>query len=280
MLKLIEKQKEIISLGKYARQFLKPRKFPKHPHPFCPTDEMNCIGINFFIEEQLSRLEKWRRIYCGLWDIIRAEKSINTYHLGEKYIHNGYFPSPDAEFYAAIIADTRPTNIYEVGSGFSTIIAKKTVEKFSPETKIHVFDPEPRTDVRGIVDSLTLNYIEDIQSLKIEDNSILFIDSSHICRPGGDVPRLFCNLMPSLPLGTIVHVHDIYFPYEYPKVYFEMLYTEQYILHCMLTFNPRYKILIAGHLLCRQYEREVRTSLGLEASPHDILGASIWFEIR
>jgi hypothetical protein len=279
MLKWFKQQKEIRSLGKYASIFLKPRKFPNHPHPFSPTEEMNCIGIDFLIEEQLLRLEQWGKKYSSLWNDIREDKLINTLHFRDKYIHNDYFPSPDAEIYAAIIADTKPNNIYEIGSGFSTLIANKTVTAFTPETKIHIFDPAPRTDVREFVDSLTLEYVEDVWPFKIEEKSILFIDSSHICRPAGDIPTIFCNVMPSLPSGTIVHVHDIYLPYNYPKVYFEWLYTEQYVLFCMLSSSTRYKILIANHLLSRQYGKELRAAIGLESSPRDLIGASIWLKV-
>ena len=71
---------------------------------------------------------------------------------------------------------------------------------------------------------------------------ILFIDSSHTVRIGGDVVHLFCEVIPRLAPGVIVHVHDIYLPYEYPRAWVEQLrwyWAEQYLLQALLAGNPR-----------------------------------------
>ena len=231
----------------------------------------------------LDRVRSWRDTHRAFFDVIRADPRINTECWGNEYIHNGYYPTPDAEAYAAMILENRPARIVEVGSRFSALIARKTVEKAGIATVIEVIDPSPRTEVRDVADRLILKHVEDTEmgAFDFTAGCILFIDSSHICRAGGDIPFLFCRVIPSLPAGVIVHVHDIFLPYDYPIAYQRRLYTEQYVLHALLGDSARYEILLATHYMSRTHPAEMQATFGSIVARHDsYFGASFWFKTR
>jgi hypothetical protein len=83
----------------------------------------------------------------------------------------------------------------------------------------------------------------------LEGGDILFVDSSHALRSGGDVWWEYCEILPRLKPGVLVHVHDISLPRPYPRVYFEqkLFWTEQYLLQAFLCYNRRFEVVWAGN---------------------------------
>jgi hypothetical protein len=80
----------------------------------------------------------------------------------------------------------------------------------------------------------------------LQRNDILFIDSSHVSKPGSDVNYLLTEVLPILNSGVIIHFHDIYYPFEYTKEYLldlKLLWSEVYSVHNFLLFNDSFKIL-------------------------------------
>ena len=114
-----------------------------------------------------------------------------------------------------MIAIGRPPRIIEVGGGFSTLVARSTLDQLGLDTELVVIDPEPRTDVSEAASRVIRQRVEQagLTESDFPPSSILFIDSSHILRTGGDLPFLYCHLLPSLPSDVAVHVHDIYLRY-------------------------------------------------------------------
>ena len=94
------------------------------------------------------------------------------------------------------------------------------------------------------VQEVPLTFFERLQA-----NDILFIDSSHVVRIGGDVIYLYLEVLPRLAPGVLVHVHDVYLPRHYPKrwvVDSRRFWTEQYLLQAFLAFNRTFEVLWAG----------------------------------
>ena len=52
-------------------------------------------------------------------------------------------------------------------------------------------------------------------------------NSSHILMPGSDVDILFNRVLPRLPAGALVHIHDIFLPFDYPAIWGWRNYNEQ-----------------------------------------------------
>jgi len=182
-----------------------------------------------------------------------------------------------------MIADQRPALIVEVGGGYSTLVAREALTHFGVKARLVVIDPQPRTDVEHAADTIVKRRIEqfDIDAIDWADHCIFFIDSSHICRVRGDVALLYCKLVPLLPRGTIVHVHDVYLPWDYPCVYDEWFWSEQYLLHCLLSHNTRYQILLATHFLARTELALMRRVFGeWIGTEQGSSGCSFWLRVR
>ena len=197
-------------------------------------------------------------------------------------MRNPFFATPDAEFYAGLIADRRPDTIVEVGGGYSTVVARRTIERAGLPTRIVVVDPEPRTDVAGSADELIRSRVEEVGAdrLGLTSDTLLFIDSSHVVRPRGDVPWLFGELLPTLPSGVLVHVHDVFLPWDYPDSMRLRLYGEQYVLQALLAHSKRYRVIAAVHCLCRRHPDALRATFGdwLDHEP-GLYGGSFWLEV-
>jgi hypothetical protein len=124
-----------------------------------------------------------------------------------------------------------------------------------------------------------------VEALSVDDEvfrsqrPILFIDSSHAVRAGGDAPFLLNRLVPSLPPGTLVHVHDVFTPYDYPDAYRRRLYGEQYVLQALLSHAPRFRVVFATHHMARRYTAELQGVFGAVVGADQHCGASLWFEI-
>jgi Methyltransferase domain len=251
---------------------------------YVPVDQLDCAGIDFGLPQQIQRLEGWRSRDESLYSRLRADAAINTLCLGRNYLHNGWYPTPDAEVYASMIGDIRPTDIVEVGGGFSTRIARTAIEHFGITTRLLVVDPEPRTDIREIADSLITSPIESVDAslLPMEGERILlFIDSSHVLRARGDVQYLLNGLVPHLASGATVHLHDVYLPWDYPFLYQAKVLTEQYVLQALLSFADRYRVLFSTHHLTREHPAEMRETFGsIVGADHAHFGASLWFEVQ
>jgi hypothetical protein len=239
-------------------------------------------GIDLDGASQLARLARWRGMYGELFAALRRDEDINRLCPGKPFVRNGYYATPDAEIYAAMILDFQPSQIVEIGAGFSTLIARRTIQALPSACRLLVVDPCPRTEVRAVADTVLFKTIEAVSpdELPSSDRVLFFVDSSHIARPGGDVPHLYNGLLPCLPTGTLVHVHDVFIPYDYPEEYRQRLYTEQYVLQALLCHSPRYRVVFATYFMTCQYPEAMRSAFGDvvgRAPEHG--GASLWFTV-
>jgi Methyltransferase domain len=250
------------------------------PEAYVPDD--GSIGdLALRDEAQCERLEHWSR-YAELFTELRNDPRINTQHLGAGFIHNGWYPTPDAEVYAAMLGDVRPRRVVEVGAGFSTAIARRTIETLGLDSELVVIDPQPRTEVADMADTVIRKRVEaaaDDGELPVDAGTLLFVDSSHVVRAGGDVPLLFCGVIPRLAPGSVVHVHDVFLPFDYPPAYQRRLYAEQYVLFALLAGGERFQTEFATHYMARRHGDLMRERLGSEVGRR-FFGASYWFSVR
>jgi hypothetical protein len=251
-----------------------------------PLTMLDPPGIDYRREAQLALLSSFRsERHQALFKALREDRVINKFGFGSPGVSNTYCNTPDAELYGAMILDRKPSRIVEVGSGFSTLVARRSVAVAGYDSRIVVIDPHPRTDVKPAADELNLKPVEqsDLVARDWLPNDILFIDSSHICRTRGDLPYLFCRVMPSLPAGVLVHVHDIFLPFDYPNLYDRWCHTEEYLLACMLSHSRRYRVVLATHWLSRTEPAAMNAAFGplagtAASAPHH-LGCSFWIEV-
>ena len=186
------------------------------------------------------------------------------------YLNNGEFESGDAEYWYQLIRSIKPKRIFEIGSGYSTLMAIKAIRRNQqqhPDYRCkHVcIEPYemPWLEETGI--SVVRKKVEDVGPVffsTLEENDILFIDSSHIIRPQGDVLFEYLELLPTLNKGVVVHIHDIFSPKNYPKHWVEddvRFWNEQYLLEAFLSHNGRWKIIGALNFLCHNYYEKLKS---------------------
>jgi len=167
---------------------------------------------------------------------------------------NDYFSSPDMEVLYLLMRTLMPSNVVEVGCGNSTRISRQAIIDGDLKTKIIAIDPHPRNDIALFVDEFRQCKLEHIENYEIFQNlqpgDFLFIDSSHQVHVGNDVARIFCDIIPRLKAGVVIHIHDIFLPYEYPPAfaYDYSNWGEQYLLHALMQGRPC-EILWPGYYL-------------------------------
>ncbi len=206
------------------------------------------------------------------------------------YLTNPHFQAVDAEILYGMIRHFQPNKIYEIGSGYSTFLMAQAVlknqETNNHQTEFIAFDPDPRKSIkRGLpgLSKLEIVYIEDLDIHRFSElgkGDILFIDSSHVLRIGGDVKYEFLEILPRLQKGVLVHIHDIFLPYEYPKEWVlgdYRFWTEQYLLQAFLSFNNEFEILWAGYSMHRKYPDKLKAAFSAY-DPKFHSPASFWVQ--
>ncbi|MEY8837577.1 class I SAM-dependent methyltransferase, partial [Cribrihabitans sp. XS_ASV171] len=152
---------------------------------------------------------------------------------------NGYYDSPDADALYLMIRRFRPARVIEIGCGNSTRVTRQAALDGEIGTRITAIDPWPRADIAHVVDDFQQSRVEAVDPVLFEalgPGDVLFIDSSHVARVANDVAHLFCRIIPALSPGVVIHVHDVFLPFEYPKRFFYDCpgWGEQYVLHALL----------------------------------------------
>lgn len=184
-------------------------------------------------------------------------------------LNNGSFESGDAEYLYQLIRAKKPRRIIEIGSGHSTLIAQRAVRRNKEEIEqyqckhvcIEPFEAPwlEQTGVTVIRERVENVAIGLFASLARDD--LLFIDSSHVIRPQGDVVTEYLEILPSLKPGVLVHVHDVFSPRDYLREWVVdrmWLWNEQYLLEAFLTNNDSWQVVGALNLLHHGHFDELR----------------------
>jgi hypothetical protein len=153
------------------------------------------------------------------------------------WIDNEFLSQLDMVVLYGMIRELRPSRYVEIGCGISTRVALAAVSDGKLPTDMVCLDPAPRVAlpggrIRHLSRKLEAS-IDEVLAL-VEPSSILFFDGSHRSFPGSDVTLFFMKLLPALPAGTIVHIHDIFLPADYPAYSASRYWSEQYLLAAWL----------------------------------------------
>lgn len=199
---------------------------------------------------------------------------------------NGYLPALDIVLLYTMITHYQPKQYVEIGGGNSTKVAYRAICEQQLSTQITLIDPQPRADIHSLVQQWIAAPLEAIDLsflLSLQPNDLLFVDNSHRVLPNSDAMVFFMEVLPRLPKGVIVHLHDIYLPYDYPEWMCRRWYNEQYTLAAFLLSKPeRYEILLPNYFISQD------KTLQKILSPlwaHEALkgveqhGGSFWFRI-
>lgn len=194
-------------------------------------------------------------------------------------LNQAWFPSLDAAAAYALMRDRKPQHLIEVGSGHSTRVLAKALGGMG---EILAIDPAPRADIAGLPGVQVVPSTVQAAPLELFDRlgrgDVLFIDSSHILMPGSDVDLLLNRVLPRLPAGVIVHIHDIFLPFDYPPVWGWRAYNEQQgVLPLMTTgaYTPLFSSVWARQ---RLGERLAQSAVARLPMPQEAMSTSLWLE--
>ncbi len=194
---------------------------------------------------------------------------------------NDQFPPQDAAALYALVRHRRPARMVEVGCGWSTTVTARAIRDADLPTELTCIEPYPRDFLRRLpeVSSLRVEKVEHTPWSvfgALGAGDVLFIDSSHVVKTGSDVAHLLLEVVPRLPAGVVVHVHDVFLPQDYPEGWVRagFNWNEQYLLQALLVGNERLRPLLMNRWLAVRHPDAVRSALG--GVPLD--GSSTWFE--
>jgi hypothetical protein len=146
---------------------------------------------------------------------------------------NDYWGGIDALVQCAALKRRDPATYLEIGSGFSTLFARRAITDFRLRTKIVSIDPHPRADVRGCCDETVRRPLESVDPAvfdRLEPGDVLLFDGSHVALMNTDATVFFLELLPRVPAGVLVGIDDVFLPWDYPPSWSRRVYGEQYLV--------------------------------------------------
>ncbi len=197
---------------------------------------------------------------------------------------NPFFAELDARMLFCLLRHFAPRKLIEVGGGYSTLLAADVNRRFmNQRTHITCIEPQPMAFlekgtpppahrlIQKPAEDLPLEFF-----LELAASDILFIDSSHVVKTGNEVAFLVLEVLPRLAQGVIIHIHDIFFPNEYPQTWVldeERAWNEQYLIRALLTFSRGFRVIFGCAFAASQMTEQVTEVFGRVCG-----GGSLWIE--
>ena len=225
------------------------------------------VGIDMNRTKQVEMMRMFSEKFASEYNQFPKDKNPGG---GEYYLNNCFLGPVDAEVLYSMVRHLKPAKVLEIGSGFSTYLTAKALleneKNGTPRANLTAVECNPNPVLKNGFPGLTRlidKRIEEIDMKELTDlneNDIFFIDSSHTVRIGGDVTYLFLEILPRLKKGVYIHVHDIFFPDEYPKEWIQknnMFWAEQYLLQAFLMFNQSFEVVWCGNMMHKEFSNDL-----------------------
>ncbi len=236
-------------------------------------------GLDLREEHQLRLLRELRRFAHELDDVPEQSDDPARFHWG-----NPAFWPGDGAVYYAMLRHVGAKRILEVGSGHSTRLAARAAQLNGAE--LTCIEPYPMPSLKATLPGLSRLIEQPVQAVpfaefeRLQAGDVLFIDSTHVCKIGSDVNHLFLRVIPRLAPGVVVHVHDIFLPWEMPRAWVlekKIFWNEQYLLQALLTCNPSFEVLLGNQFLGRLHGGPFREAFPCIPERFAPGGVSFWF---
>jgi len=240
------------------------------------------LDIDWSPRRQLANAHEVGRYVEELRDV-----PLTADRVGQYCWKNLFWNNADALVQYGLVRARQPRRVIEVGCGWSSLllaraVAKNESEPGSSPVQVTQIEPYPRRELLATLPAHWKLHECILQRAPLdlfatlEPGDILFYDGSHCGKAGSDVNWFFFEILPRLNPGVLVHLHDIFLPFEYPSEWIfneGRTWNEQYVLRAFLMNNPRYQIEIANRYLWKHHRAEVER---LYAGVQSALGCSLW----
>jgi predicted O-methyltransferase YrrM len=248
-----------------------------------PETARETVGIDWRATEQ----EELLRIFAQMpkLDFVHDATEDPTAY----YTLNDQYPPLDAWVLACMIELSRPARMIEVGSGHSTLVcARANRERLDRAMHLTCIEPHPRDFLTAGVDGVNELRVEQIQDTPLElfaelsAGDVLFIDTSHTVKTGGDVPWIFGEIIPRLTPGVLVHMHDVFIPGDYPEAWVMdgWGWNEIYLIRAFLTWNERFEIVWGCQYMLQNHFDDVVAAFPALRPDQRHGGSSLWMAPR
>ena len=253
------------------------------------------VGVGYDLEAMKGRLAALVEAHGGEFDALPAHGEIKALGYGPG------FPVVDAMTTFLMVRDLRPARYVEIGSGLSTyyawLAAAANVREGHP-CEMTCVDPFPTGRLAELEAPAVKAVVSKVEAVdlglfeELEAGDVLFIDSTHVLKLGGDVAFLFLEVLPRLRPGVVVHVHDIHFPYNTPypaeqyvfRAKWPLYRTEAMLLQAFLSFNREFEIVLSAPMIRHAdepfLERTIPGYRPVEVEDYDTHFGSIWLRRR
>jgi predicted O-methyltransferase YrrM len=234
-------------------------------------------GIELNKDKQTALLKKFSEYYRDL--PFSEEKSGKSRY----YYENISYAYTDAILLYSFIRHFKPNRIIEIGSGFSSAVMLDTRDLFCPNLDLTFIDPYPKSLLSLLRENDSENckivqskvqHVKTDQFSILKKNDFLFIDSSHVTKTGSDVNYEIFKILPSLNAGVLIHFHDIFYPFEYPKewAYEGRNWNESYLLRAFLSYNKDFEIVMFADYIHKNHS----SAFGQMPLTYKNSGGSLW----
>lgn len=224
------------------------------PNGLTPADllrDRDLPGLDLRLDAQRALLARFR-FQAELADIPFAAPAAPE---GRYWFDNGFFERMDGSLWYSMLRTLKPRLLIEVGSGFSTLMARHALARNAadgaPAARHICIEPFENPWLERCGAEVLRQPVERVDPAvfaQLGADDVLFIDSSHVIRPGGDVTTEFLQILPRLAPGVVAHIHDIFTPKDYPWHWLfreQRFWNEQYLLEALLTQNPSFEVMLA-----------------------------------
>lgn len=255
-----------------VREPARSRIWPPEPYDH-PGIDWNPDGQRSFLRDVLAEQQRLA---------LRADGDPED---SEYYANNGQYPPLDAWILEGVLRHLRPANMIEVGSGFSSLItAQVNRDHLDGEMRFTCIDPYPRGFLQLGVDGITELVTEKVEEVDLarfealQPGDVLFIDTSHVVRTGGDVVWLYGRVLPRLSQGVYVHIHDVFLPGDYPEQWVRegWGWNENYLVEAFLQFNSGYAVVLGAQWALRNAIEEIALACPDFAQTTEKGGGALW----
>lgn len=237
--------------GHFYSPVVDPKLLQHRESEIWPLPPPEIQGINFNEDFQKSLMEKDFPLFLESFSYPEFEK--DTQKAYDYYIQNDQFSGLDARALFVMLRKYKPQRMIEVGSGYSSLLTADVNRNWlGGKVNFTCIEPYPKRFLQqGVpgISALVESRVEEVGLnffAELNENDILFIDSSHVSKTGGDVNYLYFEVIPRLNPGVIIHIHDIFLPCDYPKDWVleeNRSWNEQYLLRALLMYSRGFNVI-------------------------------------
>ncbi len=264
----------------YDSPYLSKKEWTYYENTADRWQEVRDVDLN--IDNQKILLHNYKNYYIDFQDIL-YNKDLQMRYTED----NDMFSLPDALLLHSMIREYKPKRIVEIGSGYSTFVILDTMEYFMEDdssiiciepypdrlfSRLRKSDREKITIYEQFVQNVPLELFQ-----KLDAGDILFIDSSHVAKMGGDILWEYFYILPCLKPGVLIHIHDMFYPFTYPLGWMRegRAYNEAFIVRALLMNSREYQVLAWNDMMLKECNDEYLENWKRAYMPY---GVSMWLQ--